>query len=243
LLLGLASKVGVRNILFLLVIGNTFPILSSLTNIDAEAARIEVDEQSNECHGQASCSNDIQILVNSEIDGEQGPPGPPGPEGPQGENGDTGEQGPQGEQGPAGPEGAKGDTGEPGPQGLQGDQGIQGETGPQGLQGDQGPPGPGVEFGTLIVIKKVINLNLGNAEASDFIMHVEGNHQSPDTFPGSETGTEVTLGFGSYRVTERIPNTVIQQHTFTQFSQDCSGVIHPDETKTCTVTNIFNPLS
>jgi hypothetical protein len=93
------------------------------------------------------------------------------------------------------------------------------------------------------VIKKVINLNLGNAEASDFIMHVEGNHQSPDTFPGSETGTEVTLGFGSYRVTERIPNTVIQQHTFTQFSQDCSGVIHPDETKTCTVTNIFNPLS
>jgi hypothetical protein len=129
LLLGLASKVGVRNILFLLVIGNTFPILSSLTNNDAEAARIEVDEQSNECHGQASCSNDIQILVNSEIDEEQGPPGP---QGPQGENGDTGEQGPQGEQGPAGPEGAKGDTGEQGPQGLQGDQGIQGETGPQG---------------------------------------------------------------------------------------------------------------
>jgi hypothetical protein len=36
----------------------------------------------------------------------------------------------------------------------------------------------------------------------------------------------VTLGFGSYKVTEEIPNTFIRQHTSTQFSEDCSGVIH-----------------
>jgi hypothetical protein len=54
-------------------------------------------------------------------------------------------------------------------------------------------------------------------------IHVDGNHQNPDTFPGSETGTEVTLGFGSYKVTEETtPNTVISQHTSSQFSKDCS---------------------
>jgi hypothetical protein len=105
------------------------------------------------------------------------------------------------------------------------------------------PPGQGVLFGHLIVIKHVVNENGGNANASDFTIHVTGNHQSPDTFPGSETGTDVTLGVGSYQVTEEIPdNTVLSQHTHTQYSADCSGVIHPDETKTCTVTNFFNPL-
>ena len=111
----------------------------------------------------------------------------------------------------------------------------------QDPQGEQGPPGQGIQFGHLIVVKHVINLNQGNAEASDFIIHIEGNNQSPDTFPGSETGTLVTLGFGSYKVTEEIPNDVIRQHTSTQFSEDCSGVIHPDETKQCNITNIFNP--
>jgi hypothetical protein len=92
------------------------------------------------------------------------------------------------------------------------------------------------------VIKHVVNINGGNAKASDFTMHVSGNHQSPDTFPGSETGTDVTLGFGSYQVTEKIPNTIQDIHITELFSTDCSGVIHPDETKTCTVTNLYNPL-
>lgn len=103
-------------------------------------------------------------------------------------------------------------------------------------------------FGHLIVIKHVININCNpaigcvNAKASDFTIHVSGNHQSPDTFPGSEIGTHVTLGFGRYQVTEEIPqNTVLSQHTSTQYSQGCSDVIHPDETKTCTITNTFNP--
>jgi hypothetical protein len=75
-------------------------------------------------------------------------------------------------------------------------------------------------------------------------MNVSGNHQSPDSFPGSETGANVTLGFGSYQVSEEIQNTAKIQdiHTHAQFSTDCLGVIHPDERKTCTVTNFFNPL-
>jgi hypothetical protein len=42
------------------------------------------------------------------------------------------------------------------------------------------------------------------------------------TLGGSEMGTEVTLGFGSYQVTEEtVPNSPIGQHTSTQFSKDC----------------------
>jgi prealbumin domain-containing protein len=108
----------------------------------------------------------------------------------------------------------------------------------------QGPPGQGVLFGHLIVIKHVDNSNGGGtAQASDFIIHVSGNHQSPDTFPGSETGTDVKLGFGSYQVTEVPPcNPSTNCQYSAVFSTDCSGVIHIDETKTCTVTNVFHPL-
>jgi hypothetical protein len=79
---------------------------------------------------------------------------------------------------------------------------------------------------------------------SDFTVHISGNNQSPDTFPGSEAATNVTLGFGSYQVTEEYccRNSFIDQHLGISFSKDCVGVIHPDETKTCTVTNTFNPI-
>lgn len=167
-------------------------------------------------------------IINIQI-GRLGPPGPPGPSSLKGDKGDTGDTGPQGEQGI---------------------QGIQGEKGEKGDKGDTGPPGEGVQFGHLIVIKHVISINCPTGfnlccrrpEASDFTIHVDGNHQSPDTFPGSETGTEVTLGFGSYKVAEECPSSGsgLCQHTSTSFSQDCSGVIHPDETNTCTVTNVFS---
>jgi hypothetical protein len=181
--------------------------------------------------------------------GATGATGATGPQGPQGDTGATGATGPQGDTGatgPQGPQGIQGVMGLQGPVGPQGPQGDTGATGPQGVpgaEGPQGPPGQGVLFGHLIVIKHVININGGDAVASQFTIHVSGNHQSPDTFPGSETGTDVTLGFGSYQVSEEIlGNTVLMQHTTTQYSTDCSGVIHPDETKTCTVTNFFNPL-
>jgi hypothetical protein len=170
-----------------------------------------------------------------EKEGVGGVPGPVGPPGPQGPAGPQGPQGLTGAQGPAGPQRSNGDKGDPGHNGT---------TGMTGPPGPQGPAGQGVEFGHLVVIKHVININGGDAIASDFTIHVSGNHQSPDTFPASETGTNVTLGFGSYQVTEEtVPNALISQHTSTQFSKDCSGVIHPDETKTCTITNIFNPRS
>ena len=62
-----------------------------------------------------------------------------------------------------------------------------------GAEGPQGPPGQGVLFGHLIVITHVtgnIHGATGGATASDFIIHVSGNHQSPDTSLGSETGTQ-----------------------------------------------------
>jgi len=92
----------------------------------------------------------------------------------------------------------------------------------------------------LIVYKHVIKSGGPNpAKASDYTIHVDGNNQSPDTFPGSEDGTDVTIGFGSYSVSEVIGPQVHFSGT-TQFSEDCKGVIHPDETKTCIITNIVN---
>jgi hypothetical protein len=56
-------------------------------------------------------------------------------------------------------------------------------------------------------------------------------------------GRDVTLGFGSYQVTELPPcNPSTNCQYEAAFSSDCSGVIHPDETKTCTITNTFIPL-
>jgi hypothetical protein len=161
--------------------------------------------------------------------------------GPKDDKGDTGPQGPPGIQGEQGP---KGDTGS---QGLTGSKGDKGDTGAQGEQGPKGDTGEGIKFGHLIVIKHVIDNTGRGYLASDFPIIVSGNNQSPDTFPGSETGTDVKIGFGSYDVTEGFPNT-----KFPQFpppfidnrpSQECSGVIHPQETKTCIITNIVDEKS
>ncbi len=94
----------------------------------------------------------------------------------------------------------------------------------------------------MTVIVHLID-NFCGCDASDFTIHISGNHQSPDTFQGSELGTEVTLGFGSYQVTQETPDNpnLGGNHLATTFSEDCSGVIHPDESKTCTVTNRINP--
>src|SRR3954464_4930593 len=96
-------------------------------------------------------------------------------------------------------QGPKGDTG------AQGEQGPPGEKGEKGDTGEQGPPGEGVKFGHLIVIKHVVKSGGPNpAKASDYTIHVDGNNQNPDTFPGSEDGTDITIGFGSYSVSEVI---------------------------------------
>jgi hypothetical protein len=51
----------------------------------------------------------------------------------------------------------------------------------------------------------------GKIQSSDFIVHVSGNQQSPDTFQGSEDGTDVTIGFGSYSVSET-PSPDVSHH-------------------------------
>ena len=173
------------------------------------------------------------------IKGDTGPQGERGEKCDKGDKGDTGAQGPQGEQGPAGEKSDKGDKGDKGDTGAQGIQGEKGETGEQGPPGEKGQ---GVEFGHLIVIVHMDDtFTHGQVQSSDFTVHLSGNQQSPDTFPVSEEGTDVNVGFGSYQVTEDAPNNPNLQggHFVAHYSKDCSGVIHPNEEKTCTITNII----
>jgi hypothetical protein len=125
----------------------------------------------------------------------------------------------------------KGDTG------PKGDKGDKGDTGPQGQAGQ------GVEFGHLIVIEHVINENGNTAKASDYTIYVNRNNQVPDTFQGSEDGADVTLEFGSYSVSAKPAPGSTHQSTGIYYSEDCSGVIHPKETKTCTIISYFNQLA
>jgi len=51
------------------------------------------------------------------------------------------------------------------------------------------------------------------------------------------------IGFGSYEVTEGFPNNKFHQFPpppkiDMRSSSECFGVIHPEETKTCTILNI-----
>ena len=85
----------------------------------------------------------------------------------------------------------------------------------------------------LLVKKHVINDNGGEtASASDFTITVTGSNPSPASFPGNETGTEVTLDPGSYSVSESGPGGYAAS-----LSPDCSGTIAAGEIKTCTITN------
>jgi hypothetical protein len=89
----------------------------------------------------------------------------------------------------------------------------------------------------LIVIK---NVDGGTASPSDFTISVtstSSDKPSPSTFKGSSSGTSVTLGQGSYQVTEtNIPNDYTPS-----YSSGCSGTISAGQTKTCTITNTFTP--
>ena len=84
----------------------------------------------------------------------------------------------------------------------------------------------------LLVKKHVINDNGGTATASGFTLTVAGQSPSPASFPGSESGVEVTLKAGAYSVTEGAH----AGYTLS-FSPDCSGSMAVGQTKTCTVTN------
>jgi hypothetical protein len=90
----------------------------------------------------------------------------------------------------------------------------------------------------LIVIKNVAGS--GTASPSDFTISATStgrDQPSPSSFPGSSSGTTVTIGQGSYQVTE----TGIAANYNPTYSSDCSGTISAGQTKTCTVTNTFTP--
>jgi hypothetical protein len=69
---------------------------------------------------------------------------------------------------------------------------------------------------------------------------VSGCNGQTTSFPGSVTGTTVSLGPKScaYSVTERGP--FIHDYSNT-VSGDCSGYLNPGDKKTCVVTNTFVP--
>lgn len=89
----------------------------------------------------------------------------------------------------------------------------------------------------LIVVKHVDNANGGTAVAGDFTMTINGINANPQSFPGAETpGITVPVTPGSYTVTETGPAGYLQE-----LSADCSGTIASGETKTCTITNTYQP--
>ncbi len=82
------------------------------------------------------------------------------------------------------------------------------------------------------VIKHVINDNGGTAVAGDFAITVTNHNPIPSAFSGSETGTDVVLGIGSYEVTE-----VEAFGYIASYSLGCSGSLGANEEATCTITN------
>lgn len=72
----------------------------------------------------------------------------------------------------------------------------------------------------------------GGKNSPDFTLTATGTNVSPATFPGSETGTTVSLSPGSYSVTEaHLPSYAT--------SGTCSGSIISGASSTCIFTNIF----
>ncbi len=94
---------------------------------------------------------------------------------------------------------------------------------------------------TLTVIKNVINANGGTATSSDFSITVSGvgvsttsatSSATTVTFPGSLSGTVLTLLPGIYSVDE------VAAGSYTKsLSADCSGTLNAGDVKVCTITN------
>jgi len=64
-----------------------------------------------------------------------------------------------------------------------------------------------------------------------------GNNPDPRSFLGSETGTLVSLGPGSYAVTEIWPTPPAWMVLGFAFSAGCHGVIEAGQENTCTIVN------
>jgi hypothetical protein len=109
---------------------------------------------------------------------------------------------------------------------------------------------PSPTTGTLLVKKVVVCADLPCRviplpKPSDFTITVTDNNPKPSTFSGSESGTLVTLGPGTYVVKETVPHDHFE--VFPGFSGDCKsefgrsfamGTIAAGDEKTCTITNV-----
>src|SRR5436309_2254448 len=84
----------------------------------------------------------------------------------------------------------------------------------------------------LTVIKHVVNDNGGTKNAPDFTIVVTGGAASPASFPGSESGTAVTLNAGGYSADEAPPAGYAKT-----LGTGCSGTLGVGETASCTITN------
>ena len=106
------------------------------------------------------------------------------------------------------------------------------------------PVPPPVTTGKIIVTKQVVNDGGGNKRPSDFTINVDGNNPSPQSFPGSSTGSTVTLGPGKYQVSEQGPisSEYVPGKYTPSYSADCNGVVKAGETNNCTITNRYNPF-
>ena len=100
-------------------------------------------------------------------------------------------------------------------------------------------PAPGTA--TVVVKMQVVNDDGGDAVASDWTMKITGEvgSSSPNNFPGSESGTSVTIVAGKgYLVTD---NNVVGGYGAPSASSDCSrlagsGGLSSGQTVTCTIT-------
>jgi hypothetical protein len=90
-------------------------------------------------------------------------------------------------------------------------------------------------------VKNQVNRELMK-EFYDFIIHVNGNNPSPFDFPGSESGTSVSIGPGPYAVTETKPSvpSLVPMLFSANYSKDCTKVLKNGENKTCTITNTIH---
>src|SRR5215469_5486013 len=95
---------------------------------------------------------------------------------------------------------------------------------------------PTPESTTLNVVTRVNNTNGGTKQPSDFTINVSGNNPSPATFPGSSSGTTVTLKPGTYSVSA----SGLSGYT-TTYSSGCTGSINGGKNINCTVTNQYTP--
>ena len=87
------------------------------------------------------------------------------------------------------------------------------------------------QAGTLTVIKHVVNNYGGTATAGQFTMHITGTNPTTNDFPGSETGVQVVIGAGSFKVSEAGPS------GYAAAMSGCSGTMTLGGSATCTITN------